>query len=291
MTDWNHQQPYAPYVGPEEGQQAEGGRNRPNNCVPDAMSIVTRAYGGPDLEPQDIVNEAYGRTYLGYTDYEPILAVIRRHFPALPPVWTGNPVDTIGTMDQHAVQGHAVVASFWSDGNGVIKPWNTGILHVCVVQAHQAGRLFVRNSEDMSLPSFSESDFRQATSGAAGALAIFLAPLPSQAPAPSQPIPPTTLTGDIDMARQRIPVTISTDGNGNGWDSGFEGRNIAWSSMVGAPLLNGTDPDQAADKDYAHGTSPCAGSVRAQQRDGKVLIEVMGCRPNASEIVWVDVAS
>lgn len=111
----------------------------------------------------------------------------------------------------------------------------------------------------------------------------------SQLPPPLSPIP---LTGDIDMARQRIPITITTDSNGDGYDAAFEQRSIAWTAFLGA-FLNGTDPDMNVDKNYPdlQATSRCRGNWRAQQRDGKLLVEVMGCQPNSSELVWVDVVS
>lgn len=103
------------------------------------------------------------------------------------------------------------------------------------------------------------------------------------------PTDPPSLPLGANITVKRIGISITTDGNGNGWDNAFEQRGIPWASCVGGPFLNGTDPDINADKDYPHGTSPCAGSARPQQRNGLLLVEVMGCRPNSTEIVWQDV--
>lgn len=109
----------------------------------------------------------------------------------------------------------------------------------------------------------------------------FFATLSRSAPAPPAD-PPAVHLGE-NIAVKRIPITITTDGNGNGWDNQYKGRGVAWSSCVGAPFLNGSDPDLNADKAY------WPGFAKAQQRDGLLLVEVIGARPNTTETVWQDV--
>lgn len=106
----------------------------------------------------------------------------------------------------------------------------------------------------------------------------FLGATPAQ-----PPVDPPSLSLGEDIVVKRIGIAVTTDGNGNGWDSQFQQRNVPWTSCVGAPFLNGSDPDLAVDKAY------WPGFAKAQQRDGLLLVEVVSARPNNVEIVWQDV--
>jgi hypothetical protein len=99
---------------------------------------------------------------------------------------------------------------------------------------------------------------------------------PAAAPLPSYP--PTPLQG----GGMRYAILITTDAGGNGWDNQFQQRAIAWSNWDGTLVLNGTDPDVNADDRY-----PSGGTVRAQQRNGLTLVEVVGATPNGVELVWI----
>jgi len=101
-------------------------------------------------------------------------------------------------------------------------------------------------------------------------------------PAPPTSYPSTPLQGG-GMLRA---ILITTDPAGNGWDNQFRQRSIPWPAVTGGPFLNGTDPDVAADDRY-----PRSGTVRAQQRDGLALVEVIGCEPNTTQLVFLPTSS
>lgn len=276
--DWSQRVAFAPFAAPEEGQKAEGGTNWANNCVAKTVCTVVKVYGGPHIEPQELTDAAYGPNYRGYLDYGPIVAEARKRFPALPEFWGGNPVDTLGVIDQHARLGHAIMCSFWSDPAAVIKPWRTGILHVSNVVEHQNSVATVLNAELNSWDQFSDHEFQGATAGSAGELGIFLQAIPQ--PAVWTPPPPLIL-GDFDMATiMRVPINIHMDDQGRGGVL----TEIPWGKCIGGQTINGTDPDQRAD-----GVYPPNRTVEAQERDGKLLVEIIGAAPNSDVLIWQDV--
>jgi hypothetical protein len=177
--DWDHRPAYATVLGNAlEGQQAEGGVNRDNNCVPTTGCDIARAYGGPDLDPQELTTLAYGATWHGGEDYAPMVAALESLWAQCPQVTYSSPADTLAGVDAEASQGHAVGCSFHCDGAGVIQLSETGIFHVCTLVAHVAGHVYVMNSERNNLVVLAERDFAAATSGGAGELMHFQRPLP-----------------------------------------------------------------------------------------------------------------
>jgi hypothetical protein len=177
---WDHRDAYAHILGnAAQGQQAEGGHNRDNNCVPTTGCDIARAYGGPDLNPQDLTTAAYGAGWHGGEAYEPMVAALRARWSGCPPVTYSNPPDTLAGVDAEAMQGHAVGCSLHCDGWGTISTRVTGILHVCTLVAHIDGHVHVMNSERNNLVILSEAEFAAATSGQAGQLLHFQRPLPA----------------------------------------------------------------------------------------------------------------
>jgi hypothetical protein len=185
---WDHRAAYGHILGnAAQGQQAEGGYNRDNNCVPTTGCDIARAYGGPNLHPQDLTDAAYGRGWHGGEDYEPMIAALRARWADCPAVTYSTPPDTLAGVDAEASQGHAIGCSLHCDGYGTIQTRVTGIRHVCTLVAHVDGQVHVMNSERNNLVVLSEAEFAAATSGAAGQLFHFQRPLP------------TGLQGDDDL--------------------------------------------------------------------------------------------
>jgi hypothetical protein len=177
---WDHRDAYAHILGnAAQGQQQEGGYNRDNNCVPTTGCDIARAYGGPDLNPQELTDAAYGRSWHGGEDYEPMIAALRARWPECPHVTYSSPPDTLAGVDAEAAQGHAVGCSLHCDGYGTIKAHVTGIRHVCTLLAHIGNLVHVMNSEYNNLVVMTEADFAAATSGQAGQLFHFQRPLPT----------------------------------------------------------------------------------------------------------------
>lgn len=94
-----------------------------------------------------------------------------------------------------------------------------------------------------------------------------LTPLPQP-----QPIRGTTMT--------LIPIVISTDANGNGWDAQFKTHAIKWTTFVAA-TCQGSDPTLHVDATY------WTGNPHVQERTGLVLVSVTGAAPNSRATVFV----
>lgn len=179
MTDWSHLDAYAKVIGDaSEGQQAEGGYNKDNNCVPTTETIIAILYGAPDINPQDITSKTYGTSFHGGEDYGPTIATLRTLWPQCPPVTYASPPDTLAGIDAEAVQRHGIACSFHCDAAGNILTYSTGIMHVSAVMAHMAGQVHILNVERDTEIVLTEPQFAGATSGAAGQLMIFQQPLP-----------------------------------------------------------------------------------------------------------------
>lgn len=97
-------------------------------------------------------------------------------------------------------------------------------------------------------------------------------PLSTINPTPPPPLPPITSypVGDKSMS----VVAVQADSNGNGWLQ----TNIAWSSFLSA-TIQGSDPGT----DNAYWPGYC----QVQNRNGKVLVCIIGCLPNAIRNVFV----
>jgi hypothetical protein len=170
---WNHQSFYPDVGVAAEGQQAEGGYNRDNNCVPTTETVICKAYRGPEIPPQSITDLTYGPTFHGGEDYGPTVATLRKLWPECPTVSYANPNDSLAGLDAEASQGHAVMCSFHCDGYGRLMTSPTGIRHVCAILGHHGGQVVILNSEHMELVGFTEQQFRQSTSGVAGEMGFF----------------------------------------------------------------------------------------------------------------------
>lgn len=96
----------------------------------------------------------------------------------------------------------------------------------------------------------------------------------SPTPIPPIPLPPivTVPVGD----KVRSTVAVLTDANGNGWLP----TNIPWGTFQAA-TLGGSDPDPAADGVY------WPGYCKVQNRNGNVLVSVVGCLPKTVQNVYV----
>lgn len=91
---------------------------------------------------------------------------------------------------------------------------------------------------------------------------------------PDPPLPPITSTPVGDKVLN--VVAVKADANGNGWLP----TNIPWGTFQAA-TIQGSDPSVQADKAY------WPGYCQAQNRDGKVLVCIIGCIPSSVRNVFV----
>lgn len=177
--NWDVRDAFAKIIGDfSEGQQGEGGFNKDNNCVPTSETIIAQAYGGPDLNPQQITNATYGTSFHGGEDYGPTYQTLRNLWPMCPSVSMPSYGDVLAQCDVAGEQREAIMCSFHCDAAGRILTYATGILHVCPVIAHVDGVWYVLNVEDVGVKQYSDVEFRAATTSPAGQLLIFNASLP-----------------------------------------------------------------------------------------------------------------
>lgn len=119
-------------------------------------------------------------------------------------------------------------------------------------------------------PATSGGDFDVSLADAAWFARVAIGP----PPAPLPPAPPITSmpVGDKMLSIVQIP----TDTAGNGWRP----TTIPWASFQAA-TINGSDPDPAADGVY------WPGNCKVQNRNGNVLVSVVGCLPKTTQVVYV----
>jgi hypothetical protein len=89
------------------------------------------------------------------------------------------------------------------------------------------------------------------------------------------PEPPPVTTYPVGALTMNV-VAVQTDANGNGWLP----TSLNWSDFQSA-TIQGSDPSSDADKEY------WPGYAQAQNRNGKILVCVIGCIPNTVRNVFV----
>lgn len=97
----------------------------------------------------------------------------------------------------------------------------------------------------------------------------------------STPIPPTPpINPPYPVGAYMMnTVSVRTDANGNGYQT----TNIPFATFVAA-TINGSDPSATADNAY------WPGYCKVQNRDSMVLVSVIGCLPNTTQVVYVATA-
>jgi hypothetical protein len=136
-------------VDPSESQIAEGlvtqyaGNNSHRNCLPATAAQMVMAAGGPDIDPQQVIDEVYGVSHAAGSEWPPIIAWFEAKCPGF--TFDYHPYFNFDLADQAGAAGRLIGISGWVDNGptyNIVGEAN-GLSHASILWSHRPDDSFV----------------------------------------------------------------------------------------------------------------------------------------------------